>query len=86
MAGPGVEIGFGVILGPMILVLHEQSNWCPECYTVFDARLNVHQIFFIPLYFRQIKGRLKVIGTYRRSQITLSWSAPTELGLYVLCG
>ena len=45
-----VEIGLGVVLGPLVLVADEQADGRAQRDPVFDARLEVDEVFLVPLH------------------------------------
>lgn len=44
-----VKICLGVVLRPLVFILHKESDRRPECYSVFNPRLKANKIFFVSL-------------------------------------
>ena len=45
-----VQVCFRVVLRPLVLILHQETNGCPECYPMLDPTLNVNKIFLVSLF------------------------------------
>ena len=49
MTWSGIKIHFRVVVGPLVEVLYEHSNWRAECCTELCSRLYLYSIFLITL-------------------------------------
>jgi hypothetical protein len=52
MARARVEIGLGIVVRSLVLVLDEQTDRRAECYAMLDTRLELYEIFFVALSIR----------------------------------
>lgn len=50
MTRAGVQISFGVVLGSVIFVLHEQTDWRAQSHTMLSTRLDVNEILLVSLW------------------------------------
>jgi hypothetical protein len=53
-----VEISLGVIVGSVVFVVDEETDWCTEGYTVFSSRLDVDSVVLGSLSVSEASGRL----------------------------
>jgi hypothetical protein len=80
----GVEISLGVIVGSVVFVVDEETDWCTEGNTVFSSRLDMNSVVLGSLPVSEASERL--VHTYSSGQITLSRSSPTQLNLNIFLG
>jgi hypothetical protein len=58
-----VEIGLGVIVRSLILILDEETDRCSKGDTLFSARLQLYKVLLVPLD-RDVKEQNKVRGEW----------------------
>jgi hypothetical protein len=88
MAGPGIQVGFRVILWPVVFVFDQEPNWRPKSHTVFKAGLNMNKVFLISLECGRCSillcGKIRDKCTNRCCEVALTRSSTAELNLNVL--
>jgi hypothetical protein len=84
MRWSGVEISLGVVVGSVVFVVDEETDWCTESNTVLSSRLDVDSVVLGSLSVSEASGRL--VYTYSSGQITLSRSSPAQLNLDIFLG
>lgn len=84
MRWSGVEISLGVVVGSVVFVVNEETDWCTEGNTVFSSRLNVNSVVLGSLPISE--GLVRLLYTYSGGKITLSRSSPAQLNLDIFLG
>jgi len=46
---PWVEVGFGIVVRALVLVLDKQADWSSKGDSMLDTRLKLDEIFFVTL-------------------------------------
>jgi len=58
MGWSGVEISLGVVVGSVVFVVNEETDWCTESNTVFSSRLDMDSVVLGSLAISQAPRRL----------------------------
>lgn len=60
----------GVIMWALVLVTHKQTDWSAKCYAVLGARLELHEIFFVPLYHLLVNNNAEHLQRWRTGVVS----------------
>jgi hypothetical protein len=87
VTGPRIEIGFGVIVRPLILVLDEKGNRSSKSDSMLETRLKMDKVLLVSLRGTNCISRpswSRGCKSYGSCEVALAWPSTAELELDVL--